>query len=231
MKTLYLLTEDDTDDLFYLSCAEKIACQVFTPVSRRMRKGTGLGAVRASLKLALQEISRMQVGSGVHFLIAMDNDRAPHALAADAVPVSQRARLSKADSHKSDRYAGLLAALDASLGGDRSKWQIPVAIAIPVEMIESWLLLIARGGEAHDLPRFARQDSPSAHHYHQGVPPPQLKDRRDLIHVEDGFDGKNDWVLHLVFNKLDPADLAQRSPSFELFKQWLDAWPKASGTN
>lgn len=142
MKTLYLLTEDDSDSLFYEGSAQKITGVLFTPVCRRMRKGSGIGAVRASLQLALAEIHRMKDESGVHFLIAMDNDRAPHAKAADALPVDQRVRLSKGDFHKTDRHAELIAALEATLGRDRSKWSVPVAIAIPVEMIESWLLLM-----------------------------------------------------------------------------------------
>ena len=232
MKTLYLLTESDSDSLFYEACAEKITGAGFTTICRRERKGAGIGAVRASLRLALAEASRMQMGSGVHFLIAMDNDRAPHAQASDALPVAERVRLAKQDSRKTDRHAELMAALDTVLGSDRSKWQVPIAIALPVEMIESWLLLIARGGQAHELPRFAKQDSQVARHFHQpATVPPQLKDRRDAVQAEDGFSNGNEWVLHLVFVKLDPVDLANRSPSFGLFKQWLDAWPKALGAN
>ena len=185
MKTLYLLTESDSDSLFYEGCGQRITGERFTPVCRRMRKGSGIGAVRASLQIALAEMHRMKDGSGVHFLIAMDNDRAPHAIAADALPVDQRVRLSKQDFHKTDRHAELIAALEIIFGQDRSKWSVPMAVAIPVEMLESWLLLIARGGQAHDLPRFTCQDSARARHFHHpAVVPPQLKDRCDLIQSE-----------------------------------------------
>src|SRR6185369_8183672 len=136
------------------------------------------------------------------------------------------------DFHKTDRHAEILAALKTILGQDRAEWSVPVAVAIPVEMIESWLLLIACGGQAHELPRFARQDSERARRFHHPTPPPpQLKDRRDSVRAEEGFLDKDEWVLHLIFNKLEPVDLAKRSPSFGLFKQWLDSWPRASRVN
>ena len=80
--------------------------------------------------------------------------------------------------------------------------------------------------------RFARQDSERARRFHHPTPPPpQLKDRRDSVRAEEGFLDKDEWVLHLIFNKLEPVDLAKRSPSFGLFKQWLDSWPRASRVN
>ena len=45
MKTLYLLTEDDFDSLIYEAFAERITGAGFHSVCRRMRKGSGLGAV------------------------------------------------------------------------------------------------------------------------------------------------------------------------------------------
>ena len=227
MKPLYLLTEDDSDDLIYEAFAERVTGSVFTPSSRRMRRGSGIGAVRASLKLLLAEARRMAAGSGAHFVLAMDNDRAPHTAAADSLPAAQRSRLEKMDARKSDRHAGLLSVLEETLGRDRSRWPVSAAIAVPVEMIESWLLLIARGGQAADLPRFSRRDSALSRHFHQPAePPPQLKDLRDAAWVEDGFPNCQEWALSLVMEKLDAADLAQRSPSFALFKSWLDGWPK-----
>ena len=227
MKTLYLLTEDDSDSLIYEACAERVTGSVFTPVCRRMRKGSGIGAVRASLQLALGEASRMAEGSGAHFLLAMDNDRAPHAASSDALSAVPRARLAAADARKNDRYAALLAAVQEHLGADQKQWRVPVALAVPVEMIESWLLLIAHGGMAADLPRFSYRDSSLARRfYHPAEPPAQLKDLRDTARKEDGFSSHSEWALHLVMELLDPAELAERSPSFALFRQWLEAWPK-----
>ena len=227
MKTLYLLTEDDADSLIYEGCVERVTGSVFTPVCRRLRKGSGLGAVRASLRLALGEMSRMAAGSGAHFLVAMDNDRAPHATSADALPAGQRTRLAAMDARKHDRYASILTALHEHLGMARAQWRVPVAVAVPVEMIESWLMLIARGGLAAELPRFSYSDSTLARHFHHPAePPPQLKDLRDAACTADDFSNHSEWALHLVTERLDPADLAQRSPSFALFRQWLEAWPK-----
>lgn len=228
MNTLYLLTEDDFDSLFYEGCAERITGKTFTPECRRMRKGSGIGAVRASLQIAISEASRMKAGSGAHFLIAMDNDRAPHAASRDALSDTGRTHLAKIDARKTDRHAALVAELEAQFGPERSRWPLPVAVAVPVEMLESWLLMIARVDHASDaLPRFARQDSPLARHFHHpAAPPPQLKDRCDAVRLEDGFDNRAGWVLHLLMQRLNAKELASRSPSFALFKAWLDAWPQ-----
>ena len=48
-----------------------------------------------------------------------------------------------------------------SILGERHEWPIPGAIAVPVEMLESWLLLISDGEKHQDeasLPPFARKD-------------------------------------------------------------------------
>ncbi|MGD1019797.1 MAG: hypothetical protein ABSA12_10835 [Verrucomicrobiia bacterium] len=229
MKTLYLLTESDTDDLFYEACAERMTGAPFTPVPRRLRQGGGITEVRKALPYVLSEIKQMQKGSGAHLLIALDNDRAPHAAALEALSPEQRRALPNRDSHKQDRYAALLATLHETLGYDHSKWPIPVAIAIPVEMLETWLLLTALGGQANALPRFAWQDSDGARQFHgTSQPPPQLKDLTYLSIVRDGFPNAFDWIFHLVFERLDPIDLANRSASFALFKQCVDQWPHAA---
>src|SRR3954463_5461901 len=116
MSVLYLLTEDDSDTLFYEGCAERVTGVSYTPVCRRMRKGAGTGAVRASFLLARSEIGRMQEGSGAHFLVAMDNDRAPNASASEALTGGDRARLTKFDARKPDRYAELVRALEHEFG-------------------------------------------------------------------------------------------------------------------
>lgn len=227
MKILYLLTERDSDALIYEAFAERITGFAFTPVCRRMRKGSGLGAVRASLRLALAEANRMAESSGVHLLIGMDNDRAPHQTASDALSNLERARLAKAERQKTDRYAALVAALEHSSSSQKSAIQIPAAVAVPVEMLESWLLLIETGGWHTALPRHARQDSDSARKgYYPSAPPPQLKDLCDSAAEENEFTSTTEWAFQTVMEKLDAEDLGRRSPSFELFKRWLDRWPK-----
>lgn len=222
MRVLYLLTEDDFDDLIYEAIAERVTGVAFQPVRLVMRKGSGIGAVHASLTIALSLMRKMTPSCDASFIIAVDNDRAPNSAAGEALSDTQRIRLSKLDAHKDDRYKELKAAVRKI-----HESGIPLAIAVPVEMIESWLLLIAEGGPAADLPRFARQDSASAKEFHHpALPPLQLKDRASAAAENANFSDKADWALDLITVKLDPDELANRSGSFALFKQWLDSWPK-----
>src|SRR5437868_5650007 len=108
MKSLYLLTESDFDTLIYEAFVAQLTGETYEPVCRRMRKGSGINAVRASLRLALKEIQRMAADSGLCFIVSMDNDRAPNQNAADCLGDPERAQLSNVDKAKSDRYQGLL---------------------------------------------------------------------------------------------------------------------------
>jgi hypothetical protein len=226
VNTLYLLTESEADSLFYEACVERISGKTFTPTEHhKVRKGSGISAVRAALQLSLQQIQPVSKTSGLHLLIAMDNDRSPHALATEALTGNQRTKLAKADAHQADRYDDLLSTLKNHLGSEPVDWEIPVAIAIPVEMLESWLILIARGGNSNDLPRFTTSDSWRARRFYQPHhPPPQLKELSRQVQKEDGIQDKQEWMLVLVTQKLNPAKLAQTSSSFALFKNWLDRW-------
>lgn len=228
MKSLYLLTESDFDSLIYEALVTRLTNDGYVPVCRRMRKGSGVGAVRASLAVALKEVSRMAQGSGVCFLVAMDNDRAPIE-SGDALTSQARNRLSHFDQRKSDRLAMLTEAIKQQLESGASDPLTPIAVAVPVEMIETWLLLIARGGLAEECPRFSRQDSTLAKQFHHpSAPPAQLKDRCETAQVEDGFQYHDEWALHLIFERLSPEDLARRAHSFALLAQSLSSWPKLS---
>ena len=46
MAWLYLLTEDDSDDMFYEACAERITGRSFQPLWRTVKRGSGIAAVR-----------------------------------------------------------------------------------------------------------------------------------------------------------------------------------------
>ncbi len=48
------------------------------------------------------------------------------------------------------------------LGNDRDQWPIKGAIAVPVEMLESWLLLGCNECEPEDLPIFSSANRPGA---------------------------------------------------------------------
>jgi hypothetical protein len=224
MKSLYMLTESDSDALLYEAVAERLTNQSYSPVQRRIR-GTGIDAVRKSMKYAIKEIARMSAESGVCFIIAIDNDRAPHAACPDALSESDRKKLTTIDQHKPDRYGAILKALEENLGPDRSVWKIPVAVALPVEMIETWLIVIARSGTASEFPRFSRQDDASAiHFYHPAKPPAQLKDLAAAAQSDNGYNNRDEWAFDLIISKLDPTDLAARSASFQIFREWFKTW-------
>jgi hypothetical protein len=223
MSVLYLLTESDCDDLFYEGCAERITGRTFSSHPFRLRKGSGLVAVRASFRLMLRALTRFQADE-IHFIVAQDNDRAPH-MAREAIVGNDRQRLAGEDQRKSNRHDELVKVAKEHLGHDSASWKVRAALAVPVDMVESWLLLIRNGGDAGDLPRFSRKASSLAVRYHHpAAPPEQLKDLAEAQMVADGFSTMDEWALHLVTERLDAADLATRSESFALFKAWFDSW-------
>lgn len=57
MSYLYLLTEDDNDDLFFHACLERLTGKAFEPIVRRTKGG--LKAVRQLAPLLIQDIQRI----------------------------------------------------------------------------------------------------------------------------------------------------------------------------
>lgn len=111
--------------------------------------------------------------------------------------------------------------------GERDEWPIPGAIAVPVEMLESWLLLICNGETYRDeasLPPFGRKNQKLARDFYTPKDPPdQLKDLSDLEKRERGIDATLEFVAYCA-GQLDPDDLAARAPSFALFRSQVDSW-------
>lgn len=218
---LWLLAESDLDEAFFEGCAQAITGRSFRAQSRRLRKGSGIGAVRASLTLMLNAILRTGALDDTFFIAAMDNDRAPQ----HPTGVRPPGPLSRFDRNKQNRHRELLGAAEAILGPDRSQWPIPGAIAVPVEMIETWALLISDPLQHQDrLPIFAAADSASAKDYHGGTPAPQLKDLVEQLCAARGM-SKADLFLDHACSAFDADDLAERAPSFALFLADLRAWP------
>lgn len=222
---LYLLSEDDNDDLFYQGCLQKITGQPFEIIPLRIRKGGGIAAVRKSLPILLQQIQYSGALEQSRFLVALDNDRSPihphHPRPADF------SQLPKADQKKACRYCELEQVAIAKLGTAREQWAIQGAIAVPVQMLEAWLLLItAPETYAHesDLPQFSEQSSSSAKQYHSSQnPPPQLKDlkRQERKRLNIGSDRA---FCQYCVEQLEPGKLAERSPSFQLFLDEIAGW-------
>jgi hypothetical protein len=228
---LYLLSEDDNDDIFYKACLEKIHTCEYEVVPTRLRKGGGIGQVRQALTLFLNSIKNTGYVDSTFFLVSVDNDRRiPHADHINQADFqrSDFNQLSKTERRDQRcRHCELEQRIGEKLGVDRDGWPIPGAIAVPVEMLESWLLLICRGdryASEAQLPVFSEKTKSSAQTYYGGPQkvPDQLK---DLVEAERQVldQSKRDFYLHCA-QQLDPPKLAAVSPSFAEFLKQLDAW-------
>jgi hypothetical protein len=119
----------------------------------------------------------------------------------------------------------MTATVESVLGANRAAWQFPVALAVPVEMLESWIIRVCHPQTPQPTPHFSKADSERARHYYQPTTaPPQWK---DLVAIERGAEDMRDFLARVV-SEMDPHALAERSLSFRMFKEWLDGWPSPS---
>ena len=230
MSILYVVSESDNDAVFYALCAEKLTGRTFSLSSMKNRKGDGVEAVKLQLKYAVKMVrNAARGGEQVSFIAAMDNDRAPHA-ENTAQPGAtgtglDRARLTLKERNRAARLAWMIITVESVLGINRAAWGFPIALAVPVEMLESWIVRARRPEQPQPMPHFSKADSDRARQYYRPTePPPQWK---DLIATEKGGEEMRDFLARVV-RELDAEALAGRSPSFRMFKDWLDAWPRAS---
>lgn len=218
MGYLYLLTEDDYDDLFFQRCVERLTGQTFTIISRPYRKGGGWSEVRKTLPFMLPDIKRSGFVEDTFFVIATDNDRTP--IYPNCLP---RPDLSPQEAKKRSRYLEVLSLIEQVWGTNRGAWPIPGAIAVPVEMLESWLLLICGHPSQDMLPLFSRRRDTLAQTYYGIHIQPQLKDLSKAKRKALNISHKPDFYTYCVDN-LDPDDLAAKSPSFALFREEVTQW-------
>ena len=221
---LYLLTEDDNDDLFFELCAERISGKSFCPVEpRRIRKNGGINEVRKKLPAFLNDIKK-SAGMDAYFIIALDNDRAPeHLFDEDQKLIhNQISGLSKRDASKQCRVCEIETRIQELWGYDLSKWPAKGAIAVPVQMLESWILIALDPSCAEDLPIFAEKSQSSAKNFYNGSPPDQLKDLCDQYRYQKNMT-KGEFVLDVAENMdLDKVD--QASSSFSQFRNQVITW-------
>lgn len=225
MNYLYLLTEDDNDDLFFEACLEKLTGLSFQLDNTRirMRKGAGIAETRRMLRLVLQDLQRAGKQKNTYLVVTVDNDRAalhPHHTA--------RHELTAVEKPKACRFCELQRAITELWGNNPAQWPVQVAIAVPVEMLESWLLLIC-GHPPETLPIFGTKAQPTTARYfapHQ--PPDQLKDLCQVEMTRAAIKAKAEFYLDCAASRLDPAKLAAQSPSFADFKQQVKRWQAAS---
>ena len=225
LSLLYLLTEDDHDDLFFERCAERISGKSFYKVEpRRIRKNGAISEVRKKLPAFLNDIKK-STGMDAYFIIALDNDRAPeHFLDDNQNLIHKKIQgLSKKERNKQCRYCEIEQRIKELWGDNSNNWVAQGAIAVPVQMLESWILIALNRNSAQELPIFAEKTKPLAKEFHNGSPPDQLKDLCDRYRYEYGGLVKGDFFLD-VADRMNIEELTKASSSFAQFNNQIILW-------
>ena len=225
MSLLYLVAESNADEEFYAACAARLTGQQFEKCALRNRKGDGVDAVKRQLKNAVVMAKASAGGpEPVFFLAAIDNDRAPHPENAGL----DRSRLIPEERSRPAREPWMRETVEEVLTKNRDAWSLHVALAVPVEMIESWIVRARRAAEPQPTPHFSKADSDRARRYYAPVEPPRqwkalaAEEQRKCEHTDKLA------FYEQVVRELDADALAARSLSFRMFKVWLDAWPRTT---
>lgn len=215
---LYILCEGELDEMFYERIAERVTGKTFeSPADLRLRPGSNWKTAIAGAKMLLARVRHWQGAHEVGAIIAVDNDRAPNHPGGSVFPRHLPAR----DQHKQPRYTALVNLVHDALGYDRRAWPVKVALAVPVEMIESWVLALLNPRQASALPIFSQASSASAWAYHGSNPPPQLK---DLVEHEAMQANLGKLELFWEAAESDLAAASSESPSLRMFLDELNAW-------
>ena len=220
---LYILSEGERDELFYERLAERVTGMTFEqPTDLRLRHGANWKTAMAGARLLMNRIKHWKEPQAVSVIIAVDNDRAPKH---PASPTYER-MLSNVDQNKAPRHQSLVQIVESALGPDRAKWPVDVALAVPVEMIESWVLLLLDPNRP-SLPIFAQAVQKTARDYYSGHPPPQLKDLCESARVPD--ESLADLFWRAAEQDLEAAAMA--SLSLKMFIDELKQWSLKASTS
>lgn len=216
---LYILCEGELDEMFYERLCERLTgCSFEIPADFRVRRGSNWRTAMAAARLLLTKvIKHWQGNQNVGVVIAVDNDRAP------GHPGSKppKRALPPNDLKKEPRYTMLRTMIRDALGQDENVWPVKVALAVPVEMIESWVLTLIDPARTDDLPLFSLATQHSARLYHGGKAPPQLKDMRDSEAASLGMT-QGEFFWHAAEQDIVAAE--QASPSLNMFCEDLRRW-------
>jgi hypothetical protein len=216
---LYILCEGELDEMFYERLCERLTGKSFEILADfRVRRGSNWRTAMTEARLLLNKvIKHWQGNQNVGVVIAVDNDRAP---GHPGSTPPQRA-LPPNDLKKEPRYLNLHAMIREALGQDENGWPVKVALAVPVEMIESWVLTLIDPSRANSLPLFSLASQHSARLYHGGKAPLQLKDMRDAEAAKLGMT-LDEFFWHAA--EQDIAVGEQASPSLKMFCDELRRW-------
>ena len=219
---LYILCEGERDELFYERLCERLSGFTFTrPEEFRLRDGSNWKTAIVGARLLLDRFSRWSTPQQIALLIAIDNDRAPGHPGGRVYPQLLPAH----DRKKEPRYAKLQALVNEKLGSDPAMRNVQAVIAMPVEMVESWLLLLLDPSRTEEsLPPFAEADSAIAREYYGKEPPAQLKNLREDERRHRSVDDDTHF-----FDAADRGDLERLSAvsrSFAVFRQEAEVLAK-----
>ncbi len=224
-KFLYILCEGERDEVFYEGLAERITGLSFTkPADFRLRRGSNWKTAIAAAILLLNRFRNWNDPQEIAVIIAVDNDRAPGHPGSEPSPRP----LPSPDQKKAPRHPDLVRKVAEALGQDRGKWPVEVALAVPVEMIESWLIPLL-DSKCAELPLFSEAAQPLTRLYYGKRPPSQLKDIRKELGATLGLTA--DELFLKAAAEGDLHALAERSASFRMFREELLSWRKPENLN
>lgn len=217
-KELYILCEGERDDVFYETLAERVTSQTFSRTDDhfRVRHGANWKTAMAAARLLMSRIKHWQGRQDIAVIVAVDNDRSPDHPGGTPLPQT----LPRFDQRKQPRYPELKRIIEEALGPDRSQWPVDVAIAMPVEMVESWVLTLLNP-ECGELPIYAEAAQELARQYYGRTPPPQLKDLRDEAAASLSMN-QDELFFHAASRDLAAAEAV--SPSLKMFTDELRQW-------
>ena len=186
------------------------------PSDFRLRHGANWKTALAGGRLLLNRVKHWTEPQEVAVILAIDNDRAP----GHPGSLPHARPLVGQDLKKAPRHPAVMKMVTDALGTDRDAWPVKVAMAMPVEMIESWVLLLC---DPHRpaLPLFAEAGQASARAYYGAAPPPQLK---DLCKAEAAALGVSLDVYFWRAAEQDIEAVTPTSPSFRMFVEELAQW-------
>lgn len=219
MKTLTVFSESPHDDFVYERLAERITGQSFAlcDVPLGFRKRSGVDKVLGLLRMLLKSLPRAGEISDRALIIAVDNDRCPgHP---GALPYQRQ--LPPVERNRASRWDAIQLALRQQWGENRSAWPLDVAVAVPVEMLESWVLLLLDPNRG-PLPIYPNLSDMQARIYHHPEKPgPQLKDLAQEEARQRNL-GKQELLMLAADGDLEGVEKV--SPSFRMFADELRNW-------
>jgi hypothetical protein len=225
MNYLHILSEDDNDDSFYKYCIENITENSFVVIPKRYRKGGGIGEVKKWITIFLKDIGYTGSVDNTYFLISIDNDRRP--VHPDHQTITYIHKLPKSEQNQKCRFCEIENKIKTIFGENVNSWPIKGVIAIPVQMLESWLLLICNPENYQNeekLPIFAKKNqSISKKYFGKRKLPNQLKDLCEIEKTRLGIPSNSEFCIHCGKN-LNSKLLQKISGSFDLFKKQVDKW-------